>query len=91
MSTNNNLIRKIRILITNQFDTPEEALDFFDSKSEGRFRKTEIKKILRLAAETGFIKGIVAQEILKGYDKPSDDTINWEELKSLISDLESEL
>lgn len=90
MNSNNNLIRKIRILITNQFDTPEEALDFFDSKNEGRLRKSEIKKILRLAAENGFIKGIVAQEILKGYDKPSNDTISWEELKVMISDLESE-
>lgn len=91
MNNSNNLIRKIRILITNQFDTPEEALEFFDSKSDGRCRKSEIKKILRLAAETGFIKGIVAQEILKGYDKPSDETINWEELKALISDLENEM
>jgi len=43
MSAKENILRKIRILITNQFDSPEEAFRFFDSDKEGRLRKSEIK------------------------------------------------
>ena len=37
------------------------------------------------------IRGVVANELLKGYDKSSDDTINWEEFKVAISELERDL
>ena len=91
MGTKENILRKIRILITNQFDSPEEAFKFFDSDEDGRLKKSEIKKLLKSAAVNGFIRGIVANELLKGYDKSSDDTINWEEFKVAISELERDL
>ena len=91
MGAKENILRKIRILITNQFDTPEEAFSFFDSDNEGRLKKSEIKKMLRSAAKNGFIRGVVANELLKGYDKSSNDTINWEEFKVAISELERDL
>ena len=40
MEVKESVLRKVRILITNQFDSPEEALRFFDSENEGRFKKT---------------------------------------------------
>ena len=91
MGTKENILRKIRILITNQFDSPEEAFKFFDSDEDGRLKKSEIKKLLKSAAVNGFIRGIVANELLKGYDKSSDDTINWEEFKVAIAELERDL
>ncbi|WP_299672322.1 EF-hand domain-containing protein [uncultured Polaribacter sp.] len=91
MGAKENILRKIRILITNQFDSPEEAFQFFDSDKDGRLNKSEIKKMLRDAEISGFLSGIVANELLKGYDKNSDDTINWEEFKVAISELERDL
>lgn len=89
MGAKENILRKIRILITNQFDTPEEALRFFDSDKDGKLKKSEIKKLLREAEVSGFLRGIVANELLKGYDKNSDDKISWEEFKVAIAELES--
>ncbi|ARV16144.1 EF-hand domain-containing protein [Polaribacter sp. SA4-12] len=91
MGAKENILRKIRILITNQFDSPEEAFSFFDSDKDGRLKKSEIKKLLKSAAVNGFIRGVVAKELLKGYDKSSDDTINWEEFKVAIEELERDL
>tara|TARA_R110002049_G_scaffold2846_14_gene23204 strand:+ start:5487 stop:5762 length:276 start_codon:yes stop_codon:yes gene_type:complete len=91
MGAKENILRKIRILITNQFDTPEEAFSFFDSDNDGRLKKSEIKKMLKSAAISGFIRGVVANELLKGYDKSSDDTISWEEFKVAIAELERDL
>ncbi|MDX6745204.1 EF-hand domain-containing protein [Polaribacter sp. PL03] len=91
MGAKENILRKIRILITNQFDSPEEAFSFFDSDKDGRLKKSEIKKMLKSAAVNGFIRGVVANELLKGYDKSSDDTINWEEFKVAIEELERDL
>ena len=88
MGAKESILRKIRILITNQFDSPEEAFQFFDSDKDGRLKKTEIKKLLRDAEVNGFIRGFVANELLKGYDKSSDDTISWEEFKIAIAELE---
>ena len=38
MGAKQNILRKIRILITNQFDTPEEAFSFFDSDKDGKLK-----------------------------------------------------
>ncbi|WP_299057828.1 EF-hand domain-containing protein [uncultured Polaribacter sp.] len=88
MGAKEDILRKIRILITNQFDSPEEAFQFFDSDKDGRLNKSEIKKMLRAGEVSGFISGLVANELLKGYDENSDDTINWEEFKVAIAELE---
>jgi Ca2+-binding EF-hand superfamily protein len=91
MGAKESILRKIRILITNQFDTPEEAFSFFDSDKDGRLKVSEIKRLLKDAEVNGFLRGIVASELLKGYDNSSDDTINWEEFKIAISELERDL
>ncbi|WP_298762350.1 EF-hand domain-containing protein [uncultured Polaribacter sp.] len=88
MIAKTDILRKIRILITNQFDSPEEAFQFFDSNEDARLNKSEIKKMLRSAEINGFISGFVANELLKGYDKNRDETINWEEFKVAIAELE---
>lgn len=87
MGAKETILEKIRILITNQFDTPEEAFHFFDADKDGRLKKTELKKLLKEAEISGFLTGVVANELLKGYDKTKDDTINWEEFKVAIAEL----
>ena len=91
MGAKESILRKIRTLITNQFDTPEEAFSFFDSDKDGRLKVSEIKRLLKDAEVNGFLRGIVASELLKGYDNSGDDTINWEEFKIAISELERDL
>lgn len=88
MEVKESVLRKVRILITNQFDSPEEALCFFDSKNEGRLKKHELKKMLRGAVENDFLRPRAASELLKGYDEASSDTVNWEEFKIEISEYE---
>lgn len=88
MGAKENILEKIRILITNQFHSPEEAFHFFDSDGDGRLKKTEIKKLLKEAEISGFLSGLVAKELLKGYDKSNDDMISWEEFKVAIAELE---
>jgi Ca2+-binding EF-hand superfamily protein len=87
MIAEESVLRKIRILITNQFDSPEEAFRFFNSEKKGRLKKFEIKKMLRAAVINDFIGDNVASELLKGHDVSSDDTINWEEFKVAIAAL----
>ena len=91
MGAKESILRKIRILITNQIDTPEEAFSFFDSDKDGRLKVSEIKRLLKDAEVNRFLRGIVASELLKGYDNSGDDTINWEEFKIAISELERDL
>ncbi len=44
--------------------------------------------MLRGAVENDFLRANVASELLKGYDKSSSDTVNWEEFKIEISEYE---
>ena len=85
------ILNKIRILITNKFDSPEEAFRFFDTDSDGRLEKSELKKILKEAEISGVLMGVITKELLKGYDKSKDDTIGWEEFKVAISELGTEI
>ncbi len=43
--------------------------------------------MLRGAVTNDFIRDAVANELLKGYDVSSEDTINWEEFKVAIAAL----
>ena len=88
MATKEKILSKIRILITNHFETPEKAFHFFDEDSDGKLKKSEIKKLLKEAEISGFLTGIVASELLKGYDKDEDDAISWEEFQVAVEELQ---
>ncbi|WP_452222444.1 EF-hand domain-containing protein [Lacinutrix salivirga] len=87
MSTKETILKKIEILITNHFDTPENAFAFFDSNGDGKLTKSEIKKLLKQAEINGFIRGVVASKLIDGYDKDGDDLINWSEFKAAIDEI----
>ncbi|WP_452229522.1 MULTISPECIES: EF-hand domain-containing protein [unclassified Lacinutrix] len=90
MATKEIILNKIQILITNNFNTPEEAFHFFDKDSNGKLSKSEIVKLLKEAEINGFIRGLVSSKLIEGYDKDGDGFINWEEFKFAIDEITEE-
>ncbi|MEP3211545.1 MAG: EF-hand domain-containing protein [Maribacter sp.] len=84
MTTEESILNKIQILITNHFDTPEEAFNFFDADGSGKLKKKEIVKLLKQAEISGFIRGLVGSKLIEGYDKSDDDEIDWQEFKAAV-------
>lgn len=87
MSTKAKILNKIQILITNHFQTPEEAFAFFDKDEDGKLKKKEIVKLLKQAEINGFIRGIVSSKLVEGYDKDGDGLIDWDEFKFAIDEI----
>ena len=85
MTTEESILNKIQILITNHFQTPEIAFNFFDKDNNQKLTKAEIVKLLKDAEISGFIRGIVSSKLIEGYDNNGDDLIDWEEFKTAIS------
>ena len=78
------ILNKIRIVITGNFDTPEKAFAFFDKDIDGYLTKNEILELLKKAEISGFIRGIVASKLIEGYDFSNDKKIDWQEFKKAI-------
>lgn len=87
MGAKENILRDIHSLITKKFNSPEDAFTFFDKDNDGVLNRNEIKELLKSAGVGGLIRGMVAGEMIKGYDKSGDDTINLEEFKVAIAEL----
>jgi len=83
------ILDKIQILITNKFETPEEAYSFFDKDGDGKLKKREIVELLKKAEISGFLRGIVSSKLIEGYDKSGDELIDWEEFKAAISKIKT--
>ena len=47
MASKKKILNKIRILITQKFDSPEDAFNFFDKDSDGKLNRKEIVKLLK--------------------------------------------
>ncbi|MFC0605592.1 EF-hand domain-containing protein [Winogradskyella pulchriflava] len=90
MSTKEAILNKIQILITNHFNSPEEAFAFFDKDGDGKLTKSEIKDLLKQAEISGFLRGIVSSKLIEGYDKDGDELIDWEEFKFAIDEISDE-
>ena len=89
MTTEEAILNKIQILITNHFDTPEEAFEFFDADNDRKLTKREILKLLKEAEINGFIRGIVSSKLVEGYDKSGDELIDWSEFKAAIDKIKT--
>lgn len=90
MSTKETILNKIKILIVNHFNTPEEAFAFFDKDGDGKLTKGEIKELLKQAEISGFLRGIVSSKLIEGYDTNGDELIDWEEFKHAIDEISDE-
>ena len=84
MASKKAILNKIQILITNHFNTPEEAFSFFDKNSDGKLKKSEILELLKKAEINGFIRGLVGSKLIEGYDETGDELIDWKEFKKAI-------
>lgn len=87
MVTKEIILKKIQILITNHFSSPEETFGFFDKDGNGKLTKKEIKALLKKAEISGFLRGIVVSKLLEGYDQDGDGYIDWEEFKAAIDEI----
>lgn len=81
------ILSKIRIAITSNFDTPEEAFSFFDKSSDGSLNRSEITALLKKAEISGFIRGIVASKLVEEYDFTDDNKIDWQEFKKALKEI----
>ena len=89
MTTEEAILNKIQILITNHFETPEAAFEFFDEDHDRKLTKREIVKLLKQAEINGFIRGIVSSKLVEGYDKSGDELIDWSEFKAAIAQIKA--
>ena len=85
MTTEESILNKIQILITNHFDKPQKAFNFFDADHDQKLTKSEIVKLLKEAEISGFIRGIVSSKLIVGYDEDGDELIDWEEFKGAVA------
>ncbi|MBT8218487.1 MAG: EF-hand domain-containing protein [Bacteroidia bacterium] len=81
MSRKNDILKKIRILLTEKFETPEEAFRFFDENDSGTLSRSELKKLVHEAEISGFLSTIVARQLIKKLDEDGDGELNWHEFK----------
>ena len=88
MGAKEKILQDIHNLMTEKFKNPEEAFTFFDKDKDGRLNKDEVKALLKEAGVGGLLRGLVASEMIKGYDKSGDNSINWEEFKVAIAELD---
>ena len=87
MASKKIILKKIQIVITNYYNSPEEAFAFFDKGSDGKLSKGEIVKLLKQAEISGFIRGLVASKLIEGYDNYGDDLVDWKEFKVAIDEI----
>jgi len=87
MASKKEILNKIKILISTQFNDPKDAFDFFDKNKDGALNKKEIKKLLKSAKVSGLMRSIVASKIIEGLDKNEGKQVEWTEFKSIVKDL----
>lgn len=81
------ILNKIRILLTQHFEKPEDAFKFFDKNEDGALSKGEVKSLLKQAEVGGFIRGLVAGKLMEKFDQSEDDKIIWSEFKEAVKDI----
>ncbi len=87
MTTKDRILNKLQILITQKFDSPEQAFAFFDEDGNGTLSKNEIKQLLKEAEVSGFIRSMVASALIEGYSKDGNDHVSWEEFKAALDEI----
>ncbi|WP_298497362.1 EF-hand domain-containing protein [uncultured Algibacter sp.] len=91
MASKKAIIKKIQIVLTKHFDTPEDAFNFFDKNGDGKLSKAEIVKLLKEAEISGFIRGLVGSTLINGYDDDGDGEINWKEFKKAVAEMAKDI
>lgn len=87
MASKREILDKIRILITQSFNSPEEAFEFFDRNKDGYLSKRELKKLVKQAKVSRLISGMVAGKMIAGLDADENKKFDWSEFKKAVDDL----
>jgi len=87
MASKKKILKKIKIVLTGNFDDPQDAFNFFDKNNDGALSKKEIVALLKKAEISGFLRGLVASALISGYDFDDDNKVGWKEFKQAISEM----
>ena len=87
MASKKEILGKIKILLTQHFNDPQEAFNFFDKNGDGFLEYKEIKKLVKSAKVSGFLSGAVASKIISGLDKDKNKKLNWKEFSRATKEL----
>jgi len=87
MSKKKEILNKIKIVLTQQFENPEDAFAFFDGDKSGELSSKEVKKLLEKSKISRFLRGMVTTELLKKFDENESKTISWKEFKRAVKDI----
>ena len=87
MASKKKLFKKLRILLTQEFDNPKEAFEFFDKNGDGKLQRRELKSLIRSAGASGFISGIASKKMIQGLDKDGNKALSWSEFKKAADTL----
>jgi Ca2+-binding EF-hand superfamily protein len=88
MFTKEIILEKIQNLITNHFQTPEEAFAFFDKDSNAKLSRMELVTLLKQADLSDAMTGIISKRLMDDYDKDGDGLMDWREFKMAINEIE---
>jgi Ca2+-binding EF-hand superfamily protein len=91
MASKKTIIKKIQIILTKHFESPQIAFNFFDKNGDGKLSKKEVVKLLKEAEINGFIRGLVGSKLIEGYDKDGDGKIDWKEFKVALKEMATDV
>lgn len=91
MASKKTIIKKIQIVLTKHFETPQDAFNFFDKSGDGKLSKNEIVRLLKEAEVNGFIRGLVGSKLIEGYDMDGDEKIDWKEFKKALAEMAKDI
>lgn len=81
------ILDKIKIVITQKFESPEAAFAYFDKDSDGQLKRAEIIELLKKAEINRFLRGIVASKLLEKFDLSQDEFIAWTEFEEAVNQI----
>ncbi len=87
MVSKKEIFRKIRILITQSFNNPTEAFEFFDKNGDGFLGKSELIQLIKDAKINRFFSSTVADKMIEGLDEDQNEKFDWKEFKKALKKL----
>jgi len=91
MASKKEILNKIKILITQKFENPEDAFAFFDKKGDGYLEKKELVALVKDAKVNRFLSGAVASALIKELDGDADAKLDWQEFRKAAKKLIAEV
>ena len=90
MASKKQILNRLRILITQKFDSPETAFQFFDKDEDGYLSGEELKKLIIEADVSKFLSGLVSSKLINDLDENRDKHFNWQEFRTAVKKLMKE-